>query len=334
VNRVGRPVGRSQAGDRVDPEGTHELFKRLALPGDELHRGQVKHPGDEIAELLRRERELDFHLWGDPVACAFPGSRDCVGADRHDVEPSAGTTAATETSPPNRQAQRTPAPRCTARRSGTTINRSAISWMVFDEGVRMFVQVIEGRVADRERLRQQMDQWVNELRPGAAGYLGSTGGVADDGQVILFARFDSAESARANSDRPEQGRWWAETEACFDGDVTFTESEDVETFLAGGSNDAGFVQVMKTGGVDRGQAAELDSQMAAVAAEWRPDLIGGFRMWTGPDTAIEANYFTSETEARAGEQKPPPAEFAGDQATFEAMMANTTFIDLRDPWLI
>lgn len=197
----------------------------------------------------------------------------------------------------------------------------------------MFVQVMEGRVADKDRLRRQMDRWEEELKPGAKGYLGSTGGVTDEGHVILFARFDSADSARANSDRPEQGRWWAETEACFDGDVTFTESEDVETFLAGGSNDAGFVQVMKTSGVDRQHMAELDSQMAAVAAQWRPDLIGGFRVWIGPDTTIEANYFTSEADARAGEQTPPPAELAVDQATFEAMMSNTTFLDLREPWL-
>ena len=197
----------------------------------------------------------------------------------------------------------------------------------------MFVQVIEGRVADKDRLRQQLDRWVDELKPGAKGYLGSTGGVTDDGHVILFARFDSVESARTNSDRAEQGKWWAQTEACFDGDVTFTESEDIETFLAGGSNDAGFVQVMKTSGVGHDQAAELDSQMAAVAAEWRPDLIGGFRVWTGPDSAVGGNYFTSEADARAGEQKPPPAQFAGDQATFESLMANTTFLDLHEPWL-
>lgn len=197
----------------------------------------------------------------------------------------------------------------------------------------MFVQMMEGRVADKDRLRQQMDRWVDELKPGATGYLGSTGGVTDDGDVILFARFESVDSARANSERPEQGRWWAETESCFDGEVSFTESEDVETFLSGGSNDAGFVQVMKTRGVDHRQAAELDSQMEAVAAEWRPDLIGGFRMWTGPDTAVEVNYFTSEADARAGEQKPPPPDFAGDQATFESLMENATFLDLRDPWL-
>ena len=41
----------------------------------------------------------------------------------------------------------------------------------------MFVQVIEGRVSDRDGLRRQMDKWESELRPGATGFLGSTAGV-------------------------------------------------------------------------------------------------------------------------------------------------------------
>lgn len=197
----------------------------------------------------------------------------------------------------------------------------------------MFVQMMEGRAKDPSRLREQMDRWDGELRPGAAGYLGSTGGVTDDGHVILFARFDSAESARANSDRPEQGVWWAATEACFDGEVAFTESEDVETFLNGGSNDAGFVQVMKISGADRDKVTQWEAQIAAMAQEWRPDLIGGFRMWTGPDTFIDATYFTSEADAREGEQKELPAEFSGDRAAYRQMVATTQFFDLREPWL-
>ena len=196
----------------------------------------------------------------------------------------------------------------------------------------MFVQVIEGKVADRDRLRQQMDRWNEELRPGATGYLGTTGGVGDDGQAILLARFDSAASARANSDRPEQGRWWADTAGCFEGDVSFTDSEDVETFLAGGSDDAGFVQVMKSHGVDRQRMREMDRQFEQVAADWRPDLLGGIRVWTGPDRSIEAAYFSSEAAAREGEQKAPPPELAAGAAEFEALMANTEFVDLRQPW--
>jgi hypothetical protein len=197
----------------------------------------------------------------------------------------------------------------------------------------MFVQVIEGKVADAERLRQQMDRWTQELRPGAAGFLGTTGGVTDDGRGVFLARFDSAAEAKANSDRPEQGQWWAATASCFDGEVTFTDSEDVELFLAGGSNDAGFVQVMKSSGVDRDKVHEMDRQFEEVAAQWRPDLIGSTRVWTGPHRCIDVAYFTSEAAAREGEQKAPPPELAGQSAEFEAMMANTEFLDLRQPWL-
>jgi hypothetical protein len=195
----------------------------------------------------------------------------------------------------------------------------------------MFVQIIEGRVADREGLERQGEKWQAELRPGATGYLGSTSGVTDDGRAFTIVRFDSAASAQANSDRPEQGAWWAETAKCFEGDVTFTESEDVEEFLGGGSDDAGFVQVMKSRGVDRDRMREIDAKFNAVAAQWRPDVIGGVRAWTGPDSCVEVNYFTSEAEARAGEQREPPPELAGEMAEFEAMMANTEFLDLRNP---
>jgi hypothetical protein len=197
----------------------------------------------------------------------------------------------------------------------------------------MFVQVIEGRVADREGLRRQMDRWKDELRPGASGFLGSTGGVTDDGHVIVVARFESAEAAKSNSERPEQDQWWAETQRCFEGEVTFTDSDDAETYLDGGSNDAGFVQVMKTSGIDRARIQALDKSFEEHGAAFRPDLIGGLRVWTGPDSSIEVAYFTSEAEARVGEKQEAPAELADQMAEFEGLMANTEFSDLRDPWL-
>jgi hypothetical protein len=196
----------------------------------------------------------------------------------------------------------------------------------------MFVQVIEGRVADRDGLRRQMDNWESELRPGATGFLGSTAGVADDGHAIALARFESAAAAKANSDRPEQGRWWAETEKHFDGPVTFTDSEDVQTFLGGGSDDAGFVQVMK-GSADRDQMREIDAGFEKHAPSWRPDLLGVLRVWTGSDTYVEIAYFKSEAEAREGEKREPPPELAEQMGQFEAMTANIEFLDLKEPWL-
>ena len=198
----------------------------------------------------------------------------------------------------------------------------------------MFVQVIEGKVSDKDGLRRQLDRWEAQLRPGAAGFLGSTGGVTDDGVGFAIARFESAAAAKANSDRTEQGEWWSETEKCFDGPVSFTDSDDVEEFLGGGSNDAGFVQVMKSaGGPGRAVVKDLDEQFEKHAGTWRPDLIGGVRVWTGETSTVEVNYFTSEAEARAAENKEPPAELAKLFAQYAEVIANTTFLDLRDPWL-
>lgn len=198
----------------------------------------------------------------------------------------------------------------------------------------MFVQVIEGKVSDKAGLHRQMDRWQADVRPGAVGFLGSTGGVTDDGVSFAIARFESAAAAKANSERAEQSQWWAETEKCFAGPVSFTDSEDIEEFLGGGSNDAGFVQVMKTAaGPGRTVVHDLDKEFEKHAGTWRPDLIGGVRVWTGETSTVEVNYFTSEAEARANENKEPPPELAALFSKYADVIANTEFLDLRDPWL-
>ncbi len=70
----------------------------------------------------------------------------------------------------------------------------------------MFVQVIQGQVSDSEQVRAAFDRWVRDLAPGAAGWLGSTAGVTEDGRFVALVRFASEEEARRNSDRPEQDR--------------------------------------------------------------------------------------------------------------------------------
>lgn len=197
----------------------------------------------------------------------------------------------------------------------------------------MFVQVIKGRVEDAAGLRRQLDRWVKELAPGAEGWLGSTGGVAADGTSIAFARFESAEAARANSDRPEQGQWWAETEKCYAEAPTFEESEDVDEYLAGGSDDAGFVQFMSGTVTDRARLAAMDAAFSELSATYRPDVIGGVRVWTGGDNYVEAVYFTSEDEARANEAKELPAEIQALFAEMGDIVGDVTYLDITDPWL-
>jgi hypothetical protein len=197
----------------------------------------------------------------------------------------------------------------------------------------MFVQVIEGRTSDPEGLLRRGERWMEELRPGATGFLGATMGVTSDGRAINLARFESADKAKANSDRPEQGEWWAETQQYYDGEVSFIDSEDVEVFRDGGSDEAGFVQVMKSSGVDREAVARLDAQFERFA-DARPDLLGMIRVWTGPSSCVEAAYFTSEAEAREGERSEIPEEMRETLAEFEEMSKGTEYLDLTDPVLI
>jgi len=46
-----------------------------------------------------------------------------------------------------------------------------------------------------------MYRWIQELAPVALGWLGSTGGVTDDGRFIAVARFGSREAPTATGSR-------------------------------------------------------------------------------------------------------------------------------------
>lgn len=196
----------------------------------------------------------------------------------------------------------------------------------------MFVQVIEGRVKDKDALRAQVDKWLQDLAPGATGWLGSTAGITDDGTYIAVVRFESEDAARANSDRPEQGEWWAETLQHLDGDATFRNCAQVDVFGRGGSDDAGFVQVIQGRG-DRDKIVAGASKMEEILSRVRPDLIGGLMAWPGDGTFTQVAYFTSEAEARKGEQAEMSPEDAAAVQDDMAAMQMERFIDLRDPWL-
>jgi hypothetical protein len=116
----------------------------------------------------------------------------------------------------------------------------------------------------------------------------------------------------------------------YDAPPTFTDSSDVDTFLSGPTTAAGFVQVMKVKGVDRAQAQHMDDLFEKLAPDMRPDLLGSLRVWTSPDTYIEANYFTSEAEARAGEAKDMPPEAQELMAEFGEAMSGAEYLDLQN----
>jgi hypothetical protein len=198
----------------------------------------------------------------------------------------------------------------------------------------VFVQVIQGQVADAEQARAAFDRWARELAPGATGWLGSTAGVTEDGRLIAVARFESEEAARRNSDRPEQGRWWAETSRLFTGEATFKDSSDVVVDVVGEPDDAGFVQVIQGRGTDPDRARELMGQGSAEWAAFRPDIIGSAAVGHEGGAYTMVLYFTSEEAAREGEAKEPPPELQAQMKEMDALSVGMPeFFDLKQPWL-
>lgn len=195
----------------------------------------------------------------------------------------------------------------------------------------MFVQLLQGKTSEKEGLKRQLDTWMAELRPGATGFLGTTGGVAADGSVFLAARFESEALAKANSDRPEQGAWWAETEKYFDGPVSFVDSTDVDVQVEP-SNDAGFVQVIQSTALDRPRIEAINARVGPLMTELRPDVVGAVSVWSG-NQVCDIAYFTNEAEARAGEKRDLPAEHRQMFEEWQSLIEDVTYLDLTDPWI-
>ncbi|NEE01245.1 hypothetical protein [Phytoactinopolyspora halotolerans] len=196
----------------------------------------------------------------------------------------------------------------------------------------MYVQVIEGRVGSEQALRAAMDAWREELAPGADGWLGATYGITDDGLFVGVVRFESEEAARHNSQRPEQDAWWREAARSFDSEVTFRDCTDVATLLEGGSDQAGFVQVLQGRVRDRDRLFALTEESASVLARERPEIIGATVAIDDEGIVTETVAFTSEAEAREGERKELGEEARRLLDEETALIEDIRYLDLREPW--
>jgi len=193
----------------------------------------------------------------------------------------------------------------------------------------MFIQVIQGKLKDAALFERQIDSWRRDIKPGAKGYLGSTSGTTADGRSITLARFESEAAAKANSERPEQGRWWNETAKAIDGDPTFYDCREVDTMFGGGSNDAGFVQVIQARAKNQEQMRSRSADMEGRLRERRPDILGMVIAWHGDGGYTQAVYFASEAEARRGEKETEQDQLRKE---FMSMMeTQPTFFDLTRP---
>jgi hypothetical protein len=192
----------------------------------------------------------------------------------------------------------------------------------------VFIQVIQGKTSQPDELRTLAESWQDEGRVGSVGYLGGTYGVTDDGTFLGIVRFTSREDAMANSARPETNAFAEKMGALMSGPVEFHDCGDVTQFLDGGSDDAGFVQVI-SGHLDDPAPLKAMADDTGDLRAMRPEIIGGTLAISDGGRFFQTVYFTDEASARKGEQIEPPEEIRG---SLEAMMADATFYDLRRPW--
>ena len=178
----------------------------------------------------------------------------------------------------------------------------------------MFVRFIRAKVADVDGLRAHLARGQGQMTAG---------------DFVALARFDSADAAKANRARVEEGEWWRELLTFFDGEPEVKDTQRVSVLMAG-SDDAGFVQIMEGTG-DPDALAALDERFVEIAPTYRPDIMGGYRAYFDDSTWADVTYFTSEAEARAGESREMPPEVAKLFEEFGRVAGITAYHDLNDP---
>jgi hypothetical protein len=196
----------------------------------------------------------------------------------------------------------------------------------------MFIQIMQGKCSKQDEMRSMTERWTSDLAPGATGWLGGTFGFTDDGQAVAVVRFESREAAMANSERPEQAAWWSEVERLYDGPVEFHDCNRVMMLMDGGSDEAGFVQIIR-GKLDDPDALESGiREMETMLHQARPEILGATLAIEDDGTFIETVAFTDEAAAREGEMKEMPAEVAAPLRQFDELTHDVQFLDLHQPW--
>ncbi len=192
----------------------------------------------------------------------------------------------------------------------------------------MFIQIIQGKCTRQDEMRDVGGPLADGPRPHAEGWLGGTYGFTDDDMFVAVIRFENKELAMANSARPEQSAWAERMMALMDGPVEFHDCSDVTLMLDGGSDDAGFVQVIR-GKVDDPEKLRSMMRETDMLHEMRPEILGATLAIEDDGTFTETVFFTDEASARAGESKEMPAEV---QQNLESAMHDVTYMDLHHPW--
>jgi hypothetical protein len=126
--------------------------------------------------------------------------------------------------------------------------------------------------------------------------------------------------------------WWKKFVAEFDGQVQMITSDDVTPQDSTVYPSAGFVQMMSATVADR-SSVECIEEIDEAFKRWWPDLLGATGYGLPGQRMLAVDYFTSESEARAGEQRQPPPEVAEAMPRWLGQMGNVEWLDLAQWWV-
>lgn len=193
----------------------------------------------------------------------------------------------------------------------------------------MFIQMVQGRCSRQDEMRALVDDW-SAMMADRPGWLGGTYGFTDDDRFLGVVRFESADACRESAALPDAGLWWASAESLCDGPCEIHESGDVTMMLQGGSDDAGFVQIMKGRVGDAERMRHLISdEMSSMLHEARPEILGATMAIEADGRFVETIAFTDEASARRGEQMEMPDDVRDE---LRSAMADVEYVDLHRPW--
>jgi hypothetical protein len=201
------------------------------------------------------------------------------------------------------------------------------------KGGTMFIQILQGRVADEAGVRREVERWHAELGADAPGWLGLTAGVGDDRTFVTVLRFASEAAARANDARPQVTAWRAAVKQHLIGPVRLDQCPVVRTPKAGSPARAGFVRVLQGRVADPLRLAALQAEIDR-GLQRQPHLLevvvgeheGGHRYFT------EVASFVSERAVRAAERA-MPIESAVQLGMVRSFMERLRLVELHDPWV-
>jgi len=194
----------------------------------------------------------------------------------------------------------------------------------------MYIQMAQGTCDRPEEMRRIVDDWSAQMA-GRDGWLGGTYGFTDDGRFVGVVRYDSDEACKRLFDEEVSQTAWAAAQKLCD-DIEMHESGDVTMMLEGGSDSAGFVQVMRGHIGDQERFRHLASdEMTSMLHEARPEIIGATLMVEPDGSFVETISFTDEEAARRGESLEMPDSVRTELA--EAM-ADVEYLDLHQPWFV